>query len=288
MNSMKIDPDSNYLFYQGMTVLSELASGNIKDIALDLTSTPNIAAVTFPKNMHVQVRTLVTGSVAFSMENAVAVLNNASLRDGRMFSGTFPPTSANTNQLSAWGNTIEFDVKAGQTFYLVDRWTQNMETSQNVYLGYYPIEPHVDTVYDDLRTITLDLQGFHPGAEIDDDGHCLSDILDFVQYKGCTAVGNAYPSYDVDITPENVDSAMFSGLSIALDTDLSDVKVSFYTSSGGFATCKNVYGSTTSWSSQPTARTEDYYNGNAKAIPGAYTSDKEVYVFYRQGTYILS
>lgn len=53
MNSMEIDTDSNSFFYQGMTVLSELATGSICPIAFDLTSMNNIAAVTFPKNMHI-------------------------------------------------------------------------------------------------------------------------------------------------------------------------------------------------------------------------------------------
>ena len=125
--------------------------------------------------------------------------------------------------------------------------------------------------------ITFGLQEFHPGARIDEDGHYLSDILDFVHYKGGTNTGDTYPSYDVDITEENIDSSTFSGLSIALDTDLSDVKVSF---SFPYGTSKNVYGNSTSYSQDPTARTEDVYNANTRIYPTPKVLEKNVYVFY--------
>lgn len=144
-----------------------------------------------------------------------------------------------------------------------------MKTTKNAYLGFYPIQPFVQTKEDDLTRLFYTFRTFLPWEPVfvdetivqnltDDElerdllrNACLSDIIGF---QNLSATGNIHdnpPEYNVSLSPENADGS-YSGITMTLSTDLSSVRVAYPDFK---STNLNYFGSGSSTTTKPSTFT---------------------------------
>ena len=92
--------------------------------------------------MHISYRSNSTIPLFFKLSDLKSVIDT-----DKPFSSL--PSDGSASTLSSYAHTLEFDLKANTPFYITSKTSGTSLKDWLAYLGYYPIQPFVQTQYDD-------------------------------------------------------------------------------------------------------------------------------------------